>query len=78
MGEMKSHCLLVSPLSLSARLQTDRLARDLVARIPFSQIENRFQDLAILRSRCILSEGKHMPYTLIVASSHLRKHKLVR
>jgi hypothetical protein len=76
MGEMNSHSLLVPPFSPSARLQTDRAAGGLIARIPFSQIENGFQDYATLRSRCIWSEGKHMPYKLTVASSHLTNHKL--
>jgi hypothetical protein len=63
MTEIKSASLFVVFLSQSARVQMDRPPCGLASRAPFSQIETKFQNLAILCIRYARSKGKHLRYT---------------
>ena len=69
--EIKSASLFVVLLSQNACVQMDRPPSGLASRAPFFQIETTFQNLAILYIRYVLSEGKHLRYTLILNAIEL-------
>lgn len=56
MTEIKSASLFVVLLSQSACVQMDRRPSGLASRVPYFQIETKFQNLAILWVRYVRSE----------------------